>query len=138
MAKQPARLILVKRDTTGAGAFTTIAGARTKSLSINSEQVDVTTSDSTNQWRELLAAAGVKSMSISLQGIFEDDAAFGLVITSTLNATNDDYQFLYPGLGTFEGSFQIASGDLGGEYNAAANYSFSLESAAEITFTPAA
>jgi TP901-1 family phage major tail protein len=137
MAKSPGRLILVKIDTTGAGVFATIAGARTKSLTINSEQVDVTNSDSASQWRELLEGAGVKSMSVSCQGVFEDDAAFGKAIEYCLAGSIREYQFIYPGLGTFEGNFQVASTDLGGEYNAEANYSFSFESAGLIAFTAA-
>lgn len=134
MTAQPGRLILVKANTSGV-TFETIAGARTKSLTINSEQVDVTNSDSAGQWRTLLAGAGVKSMSISLAGVFEDDTAFGTAIGWALAGTISDWQLVYPGLGTFEGPFQIASSDLSGEYNAEAQYSFSLESGGEITFT---
>lgn len=136
MAKQPGRLVLLKIDTTGAGVFVTIGGMRSKSATINSEQVDVTDSDSVNQWRELLANAGVKSMSMSGSGIFEDGAAFGILVTACLAGTIREWQLVYPQLGTFEGNFQIAGLDLAGEYNAEANYSFSLESAGEIIFTP--
>lgn len=135
MAKQPGRLVLIKADTSGTGTFTTIGGARTKSLSINSEQVDVTSSDSADQWRELLEGAGVKSMAMSLSGVFEDDAAFSTVLGYALNGTIMEWQYIFPGLGTFEGMFQIASAELGGEYNAESNYSWSLESAGLITFT---
>lgn len=137
MAKQPGRLVLIKVDTTGAGAFSVIGGMRTKSATINSEQVDVTSDSSVNQWRELLAGAGVKSMSISGSGVFEDDAAFGKCVDYALGGLIQEWQLIYPGFGTFEGLFQVAGLDLAGEYNAETNYSFSLESAGEIAFTAA-
>jgi len=136
MPKQAGRLVLIKVDSTGAGVFVTIGGMRTKSATINSEQVDVTDSDSVNQWRELLANAGVKSMSMSGSGVFEDGAAFGFCVTYCLAGTIREWQLIYPQLGTFEGLFQVVGLDLAGEYNAEANYSFSLESAGEIIFTP--
>ena len=135
MAKTAGRLILIKVDTTGGGSFSTIGGARTKSVTINNEQVDVTNSDSANQWRELLASAGVKSMSISCQGVFDDDAAFNTALGYLLNGTIRSFQAIFPGLGQFDGLFQISSADIGGEYNKETNYSFSLESAGAITFT---
>lgn len=137
MAKQAGRLFLAKVDTTGAGAFNTIAGGRTKSMTINSEQVDVTNSGSANQMRELLEGAGVKSISATLGGVFEDDAAFGTAAGYALAGTIREWQLIIPDFGTYEGLFQIASMDLGGEYNAEQNYSFSLESAGDISFTAA-
>lgn len=137
MPKQAGRLVLVKVDTTGAGAYATIGGGQTKSLTLNNEQVDVTNSDSTNQWRELLAGAGVKSMSIALKGVFDDDAAANKVVEYGVNGTIRGFQFVVPGLGTFEGQFLTASVELSGEYKGAVQYSSSFESAGAITFTAA-
>jgi TP901-1 family phage major tail protein len=52
------------------GAPTTLTGLRTKSIKVNNELVDITNSDSPNRWRELLAGVGMRSMSISGQGVF--------------------------------------------------------------------
>lgn len=136
MAKQPGRLVLVKVDTTGAGVFATIGGGQTKSLTINNEQVDVTNSDSTEQFRELLESAGVKSMSISIKGVFDDDAAFNKVVDYSMGGLIKEFQFVVPGLGTFEGLFLVASVELSGEYKGAAQYSSSFESAGVIILTP--
>lgn len=129
------RLMLIKLDMTGGGSYSTVAGARSKGMTINAEAVDVTNSDSTNQWRELLSGAGVKSLSASLAGVFEDDAAFNQAVSYCLNNTIRSWQIIASGLGTFEGLFQISSLDFSGDYNKEEEYSFKLESAGPITFT---
>ncbi|MDZ7824504.1 MAG: phage major tail protein, TP901-1 family [Ahrensia sp.] len=134
MPKQAGRSVLVRVDLTGAGLFTTIGGAQTKSLTINNEQVDVTNSDS-NQWRELLAGAGVRSISISLKGVFDDDAAANKVLEYSMNGTIREFQFFVPSMGTFEGMFQTVSFELSGEYKGEVQYSCSFESAGPITLT---
>jgi TP901-1 family phage major tail protein len=60
MAAQKGRDLLLKLDTTGAGAYVTIAGLRTRSLSFDAATVDITSAESAGQWRELLAGAGMK------------------------------------------------------------------------------
>jgi TP901-1 family phage major tail protein len=135
MAKQPGRLVLLKIDTTGGGAYATIGGAQTKSLTINNEQVDVTNSDSTNQWRELLGGAGVRSISAALKGVFDDDAAANKVVEYAVNGTIRAFQLVFPNLGTFEGNFLVSSVEVSGEHKGAVQYSSSFESAGPITFT---
>ncbi len=56
-------------DGAGVPAYRTVAGLRTTQLSVNGEAVNVTTKDS-GGWRELLAGAGVRSVSVSAAGIF--------------------------------------------------------------------
>lgn len=133
MTKQAGRLVLIKVDTTGAGVFATIGGGQTKSITLNNEQVDVTNDQSVNQWRELLGGAGVKSMSCALKGIFDNDAAATKMFDNALSGTINDYQIIVPGIGTFEGAFQVASCEISGEYKGAVQYSTNFESAGEIT-----
>lgn len=135
MAAAIGRLVLVKVDNTGSGSYQTIGGARTKSITINNEIVDVTTSDSTNQWRELLATAGVKNASISLSGIFIDDTYINTVIALANADTHRNWQLIHSSLGTFQGAFAISSLEFSSEHNGAIQYSITLESAGEIAFT---
>ena len=65
MAAQKGKDLLLKVDTTGAGAFTTVAGLRSRTFAVNAETVDVTHTESAGQWRELLSGAGVRSVSVS-------------------------------------------------------------------------
>jgi len=135
MAAQKGKEILIKVDSDGAGTFVTIGGMRTKSISLNKETVDVTDSDSTNQWRELLSGAGVKHAAISGSGVFKDSASEGLILTYWRTDVVRDFQFVVPGLGTFEGAFDIPSIEYSGEYNGEAQFSMKFESAGELAFT---
>lgn len=132
MSAQRGKDIMIR--TLVSAVMTTVAGMRTKSLSVNSEIVDVSDSGSTSEWRELLANAGIKTVAIKGSGVFKDSnaetALVGLVLAGTIQA----YEFVYPGLGTFSGSFQISQCELAGEYKGEATFSFSFESAGVITF----
>ena len=85
--------------------------------------------------RELLEGGGVASMSISGSGVFKASAGEKACVARVLAGTIVDHQFVYPGLGTFEGPFQTTQAQLNGEYNGEAQFSLSFESAGEITFT---
>ena len=117
--------------------FTTVAAMRSTSMTLNGETVDVTTKDDM-PWRQLLAGAGVKTMSLSLGGMSTDSATLENLKQDFFDDVHSNYQ-LINGLGeTFAGKFQIASIEESGEYNGAVQFTISLESADEITFTPAA
>lgn len=132
MAAQKGSDMLIRiEDGTG---FTALAGLRTKTCAINAEQVDVTNSDSANKWRELLAGAGIKSMSVSGSGVFLDGAVDETVRSEMLTQAIKDFQIVIPGLGTFEGPFQMTQLQYAGEHNAEVTYDIALESAGEIGF----
>lgn len=117
--------------------FSTLAGLRTKTMTINAETVDVTNSDSVNKWRELLAGAGIKSISVSGSGVFKDEATDITIRSEMFAQTIKDYQIFVPGFGTFEGMFQMSQLQYAGEHNGEVNWDISLESAAEVAFTAA-
>lgn len=137
MAAQKGRDVLVKVDSDGAGAFLTIGGGRSKSISLNSETVDVTDADSVGQWRELLSNAGIRTATITLSGIFKDSASEEDVRGYFFDGQHVDYQFIVPDFGTIEGLFQSTAIDYAGEYNGEATYSMTFESAGALTFTAA-
>ena len=56
MAAQKGKDLLLKINSDGAGAFTTVAGLRSRTLAFNAETVDVTHQELAGLWRELLAA----------------------------------------------------------------------------------
>jgi TP901-1 family phage major tail protein len=75
MAAQKGRDLVLKLDTTGTGSFATVAGLRSRRLAFATAAVDVTTPDSAEGWRELLAGAGARRASLSGSGVFKDTAA---------------------------------------------------------------
>lgn len=116
-------------------SFVTLGGMTRKGLTVNAETVDVTNSDSANRWRELLAGAGVKSARVAGTMKFSDAASDALIVASVMANTHVDWQVVVPGLGTFEGAFQISSYEFSGEHADSVECQIQLDSAGEITFT---
>lgn len=123
-------------NTTGV-TFVAVGGFRTKRLTVNATQVDVTTQDSVGRWRELLASAGVNALSFAGSGVFQDDAVINALLTSLYGGTMRTMQIVIPQLGTFQGLFMVQQLQLQADYNDAVTYDISLESGGAITFTPA-
>lgn len=137
MAYQKGSDFLLKIDTapTGGPTFTTVAAMQTKEIQVSTELVDVTNQDSSGKWREALEGAGIKKVSVSGRGVFSDSAAEGAVVTSCVNATIKQYQVIVPGLGTFQGLFQVTQCSLSGAHDKEVQYDVRLESAGAITYT---
>jgi TP901-1 family phage major tail protein len=134
MAVQKGKDLLVKVDMIGDGSFETLAGLRAQRLSLNAEQVDVTSLDSAGGWRELLAGAGVKSASISGSGVFRDAATDARARAIFFDAIMPDFQVIVPDFGTIEGPFQITSIEYAGSHNGEATYEIAMASAGALTF----
>ena len=134
MAVQKGSALLVKIGNAGSPeAFTTVAGLRDTSISMNAETIDVTNKDSTKV-RTLLADAGIQSFSISGSGVFTDSASEASSRTAFAASTFSNFQLLVPDFGTFTGAFQVTTIEYAGSYNGEVTYSMSFESAGAITF----
>jgi TP901-1 family phage major tail protein len=139
MAAQLGSALLVKVGDGGSPTetFTSLASLRTKSLNINAEQVDISTSDSTSKMRELLAGAGIISLSVAGDGVFSDSTPDATLRTEAFAQTQKNYQVIVPDFGTFEGPFMLTALNYASEHNAEVTYDFSLESSGVISFTAA-
>lgn len=137
MAYQKGSDFLIKMDTATSGGptFTTIAAVQTTSLRIGADVVDVTNAGSANKWRELLAGAGIKRVSISGAGVFNDATAENSALTSILNGTIKLWQVIVPTLGTFQGLMQLSQVEYAGRHAGEVQFNIALESAGDITFT---
>lgn len=137
MAYQKGSDMLLKLDTATSGGptFTTVAAMQTKEISVATEMVEVTNQDSSGKWRELLEGAGIKKISMSGRGVFSDSSAENTVLTLLLANTIKNWQCVVPGLGTFQGLFQITQAQYTGPHDKEVAYDFRLESAGAITFT---
>ena len=134
MAVQNGKDLLIKVDMIGDGSFETFAGLRAQRISLNAEQVDVTSLESAGGWRELLAGAGVKQASISGSGVFRDAATDARAREIFFSALMPDFQVVVPDFGTIEGAFQITSIEYAGSHNGEATFEISMASAGELTF----
>jgi TP901-1 family phage major tail protein len=120
-------------DGAGSETFTTIGGLRSNSLTLNREPIEATNKGS-NQVRELLAAAGIKSASISGAGIYTTDATLTQLHTDWAAGTLRNFQLVDADSGlTISGAFMITSIERGGEYNGEMSWSMSAESSGTIT-----
>ena len=135
MAAQKGKSVLIKIGDGGSPeTFATVGGLRSSTITLNDEMVDVTNKDSSNV-REILAGAGVNSVTLSGSGVFTDSASEVSVRGKMGAATFSNYQFVMPGLGTYEGAFQLTSLEYAGEYNGEATYSMTFESSGAVTFS---
>lgn len=108
--------------------FTTVAAMRTTSMTISKSSVDITNKDGSG-WQELLPGGGVKSMSITAEGVYSDhltqnnllNAIVGKIaatgtVTFGVNPSNND-EFIFNGITwTFK-----TSGATGNETNIQGN-----------------
>lgn len=137
MAAQKGRELLIKiGDGQSPESFTTVAGLRSTTISLNDEAVDVTNKDNA-PYRELLANAGIQTVSVSGSGVFTDATVEETVRAKMGASTFSNYQMIVPELGTYEGAFMLASIEYAGEYNGEVTYSMTFESSGQITFTAA-
>jgi TP901-1 family phage major tail protein len=135
MPAQKGRDVLIKVYD-GVSTYITIGGVRSKSIAINAETIDISDGDSTNQWRELLANAGIKSATISGSGVFKDTAGEERIRSLMFSQALEQFQFIIPTFATIQGFFQVTSIEYSGDYNGEAQYTTTFESAGALTSTP--
>ena len=137
MAAQRGKDLLLKVDSTGAGAFTTVAGLRSRAIAFNAEIVDVTHAESAGRWRELLGGAGARNARITGAGIFRDAESDATIRAYVFDGTIRPWQVIIPDFGTVEGPFQISAFELTGKHDGEVAFELTLESAGELTFVAA-
>jgi TP901-1 family phage major tail protein len=135
MGAQNGKDLLIKVDMAADGQFTTLAGLRATRVSFNAETIDVTSLESQGGWRELLAGAGVRSVSISGSGVFRDADTDERARQLFFDGEAPDFQVVIPDFGIVEGPFQVTAIEYGGSHNGEATYELSLASAGNLTFT---
>jgi len=136
-AQQGKDLLLKLGDGGDPDAFTTVAGLRAKTISLNARTVDATDADSPNAWRELMPGAGVRSASVAGSGLFKDAASDAAVRAAFFQQTANTWQIVVPDFGVLEGPFLVAALEYSGRHDGEALYSIALASAGEVTFAAA-
>lgn len=136
MAAQKGKALLL-RIADGPGSFATIAGLRARSLTLEAGAVDITNADSAGAWRELLAGAGVRSVSLSGAGIFKDAASDELLRAAYFTEAIPEFQLVIPDFGTLTGPFQIRKIEYAGEHDGEVTFTIALDSAGAVAFAAA-
>ena len=138
MAAQRGRLTLLYADLEGGSPqnFTLLPGLRDTTWSVNGQQVDVTTKDS-NAWRQLPTGAGIRSVDISVAGIFQDSVVEETVRGWAFDQTLNWWQIQLENGDRLEFLGQIRGYERTGRHDDADQYSFTLESHNEPFYYPA-
>ena len=135
MSAQIGKDMLLRLDETGNGNFLTVAGLRTRSLAFNAASIDITDSESSGHWQELLAGGGIKRASLSGAGIFKDKSSDEQIRSLFFSGTIRNWQLILPDFGTVEGAFQIVSLEFSASHDGEVTFDISLESAGELSFS---
>lgn len=125
MAALSGRKLRIKKGSTA------IAGARTDSLTINNEPVDITDKDDLG-WRTMLSEAGVRSVDATVEGVIIDDVLIEAVMASNLISA---YTVEIDGIGDFTADWFISSLELGGEQADAVTFTANIQSSGTVTYT---
>ena len=111
----------------GPPGYPTVGGLRTNAWSVNGEDVDVTTKDS-GGWQQRLSGAGVRSLSISATGIFQDSAVEEILRGWAFDQSINWYQITFENGDRLECQFQISNYERSGGHDSAETYSLTLTS----------
>lgn len=116
-----------------------IAGARTDTISVANEQINITDKDDAGV-QTLLDDIGTQSMTISCEGVLKNSTLMELAIDAGEGTSLHDFELDFIGLGTITaaGGFFFSSFEAtGAEGTDPTTFSSSLTSSGAITFTAA-
>ena len=137
MAKKKGRLMLIKiGDGASTEVFTTLCALTARTLTINNEEIDVTTPDCTDpggpMWTEVLD--GAKRVAVSGNGTSKKETSEArLAEVAMASPPEVNLQIIVPNFGMFEGRFFVQSGGFGGDTGV--TFEFSAASTGAVEFT---
>lgn len=138
MAALKGNNLLIKRGNADGPpeTFTTLAGARTKNVSINNNPIDVTTDDDIaagTTFRSYIT--GVNELTISVDGIATDKTAFDALMADARDGSEDNYEVEISTYGTIAGPFRVGSFEPGAAYDDTVTFSLTLVASGAWTYT---
>jgi predicted secreted protein len=110
-----------------------IVGARTDSLTLNNEPLDITDKDDSG-WRTMLADAGARSMSCEVEGVLKVDTLLDESVDGP-TALLKECVVTISWIATFTGDFMLQSIQLGAEQADVVTFTATLESGESLTAT---
>ena len=144
MAKRKGRQMLVRihdGSTALPNGFDVLCGLTAKTLTINNEEIDVTSANCTDPggklWTEVLD--GASRVAVSGSGFSKkDDAEARLTEVALSSPPVARLQIVVPNFGMFEADFFVSSGEFGGEQSGGVTFSLTAGSSGAVAFTPEA
>lgn len=130
-------LIYVSDDGTSSGTFNLVGGMRATSIRIGSTTIDVTSAEHSDRWQRMITG-GIRSITITGSGVFNDDTAFGDMIDNHLTAATEALafmRFIIPDFKQIEADFHISELDWSGDHDGEVSFSITANSAGAPTIT---
>ena len=135
MAASKGRDFTIKISTDSGSTYTTVGKTRNLSMSYNNEMVDITNKDSAGI-RELLENAGVRSVTVTFDGVTDNaDAGLAQLESHVQLNTHAFIQLQEDGSGgtTYTGRFGVSSFTKDSSFNNEVPFNCTLESSGAIT-----
>lgn len=127
------------RDMTIEKDDTVLAGLTSKSLTIGATSIDITSDDSAGFRALLSGAVGVETLDLEGSGVLESDVIADIMLDPTASKTLTDISLVRANGDAITGTFHITSySETGGSSDGRVEFSFSLQSSGQWTFTQAA
>lgn len=118
---------------------TTLAGVRTRGMTVTNDYVDVTNDDDAG-WRTLLADPGVRSVEVTIGGITTDEVLLAAIMAASMTsgtlAGNLPSSLTTPG--TMSGEYLVSSFEQSGNHDGEVEFTATFMSTGEVTYTASA
>lgn len=111
--------------------------ARSKTLTIGSESIDIT-QDCDGAFRKLMDEPASRFLDMSVEGVLTQDDWLLQALDTSSNVFLNQYTLVIRGIGEITGDFFISNFELGAPYNEAVTFSATVQSSGEWIFTPEA
>ena len=111
-----------------------IVGARTDSVTINNEPLDITDKDDSG-WRTMLADVGLRSVSCEVEGVLKDTVLLDDSVGTPTTALLKECVVTISGIGTLTGDFMLQGLQIGAEQADVVTFTATLESGESMTAT---
>lgn len=105
----------------------TLGGLRGTSFTVNGEDVDVTNKDDAG-WQKRLSGAGVRSMTVSADGIYQNLASDKFVREAAFDQTIEEFLLVNQDGDELEFCGQISSYERGGNHDGAETFTITIQS----------
>jgi len=130
MARRGRDILIKLSDGLSPPTFTTVGGMRTKTITIDNETAQTTSKDEEG-WLAAMEDTGNRSMNVTGQGIFKDDATVKAFEALAITGNAQEMQFVFGNGDGIQGVFLVESFEHSGEHTDAQNYAMTLQSGAQ-------
>ena len=109
--------------------------ARSKTLTIGSESIDIT-QDCDGAFRRLMDEPASRFLDMAVEGVLTQDDWLLQALDTSSNVFLSEYTMVISGVGSITGDFFISNYELGAPHDDAVTFSATVQSSGEWTFTP--